>query len=109
MGRCAESLGQASRNRIESRAQVACAQVELDRGIEYPRAVEVRRETAPLGQRQRIGNPPVRNDLAADRVLQREQARTRVVRIVGLDRRFDFGQVQRAVRTIGQGLRLHRG
>ena len=48
-----------------------------------------------------------RQQLAAQRVFQREQAGFRKMRVVGLDRRFNVGEQQSAVILVVQRLRLH--
>src|SRR4030095_2598160 len=54
-----------------------------------------------------------RENASADRIFEREQASPGEVRIVGLDRGLDLGELERAVRPVGNRLRLdgaqHRG
>src|SRR6266480_731623 len=47
-------------------------------------------------------------DPSRDGVLESEQARSREMRIVRLDRRLDLTEVERAVGAVGDGLRLDR-
>src|SRR5919201_4220106 len=88
--RCAESLGEAARHRIEAGAQLLYGGVEVHGGIEDARAIEMRREAAALGERERLLEIRARHGLPADGVLQGEQARAREVRIIGIDRRLDL-------------------
>ena len=48
-----------------------------------------------------------RQQLAAQRVFQRQQAGAGEMRIVGLDGRFNLAEVQRAIKLVTQWLRLH--
>ena len=105
-GRRAEPLGQAHRHRVETAAELGHRRPELHRGVEDARAVEVRREAAPLRQRDRGREIRPPEDAAADRVLERDEARAREVRVVGLDRRLDIREVERAVRAVRERLRL---
>jgi hypothetical protein len=66
----------------------------------------MRRETAALRERERLVQVAPRNDPAADRVLEREQAGAREVRVVGLDRGLDLREIERAVGAVGERLRL---
>ena len=82
--------------------------LRLGRGrIEQPRPVQMPRQ--PVAGRQRGGLLHVvkRQQLAAQRVLQRQQPGAGKVGVVGLDGGFNLGQRQRAVRRVVQGLRLH--
>ena len=108
-GRRAETLGQAGRHGFEPAAQGLDGHARLRCRVEDPGAIEVRGKAAPLCKRQRVVDPRLRQHLATDRVLEGQQAGAREMRVVGLDRGLDFGKVERAVRTVGQRLRLHRG
>jgi hypothetical protein len=68
----------------------------------------VRGELAAARERDRVGHVGAREHAAPDRVLQGEQAGDGEVRVVGLDRRLDHGEVERAVRQVRERLRLYR-
>ena len=74
--------------------------------IPQPRAVQMQRQLAPVGQRTDRLDVTLRQHLAADRVLERDQPRLREVRVVGLDRGFDRGHRNRPVRRVVERLRL---
>src|SRR5512134_1868998 len=104
----AQALGEARRYRVEAAAELLHRHAEFHRGVADARAVEVRRQAAALGERERLVEVAARNDPPGDGVLQREQARARKVRVVGLDGGLDVGQIERAVGPVDDGLRLDR-
>ena len=78
----------------------------MDRGVEDPRAVEMRGEAAAPGERERLVQVVAGDRPAADGVLQREQTRAREMRIVGVDRRLDLRKLERAVGAVRQRPRV---
>ena len=105
--RRAQALREAHRHAVEMLCDVARRDVELDRRVEEPRAVEMGCQTAAARKRRRVGHVRKRQRFAAERVFEREQARARKVRVVGLDGSSDVGERQRAVGLMLDRLRLH--
>ena len=85
----------------------------LDHGVEQPRAVQMQSQPAAASELVRALQVVERQDLAALRVLQAQQAGAREVRVVRLDRARDPVQVERAVRLelerLGLDAGQHRG
>ena len=95
------------------RADIARLHALLDDGVEQPRAVQMQSQPAAAREVVRALQVVERQDLAALRVLQAQQACAREVRVVRLDRGRDPVQVERAVRLelerLGLDAAQHRG
>ena len=106
--RRAQAFRQADGNRIEALAEFLRRHTQLRRRVEDARAIEMRGQLPALCQLQCCVEILPRNRLAADGIFQREQPRAREVRIVGLDRRLERREIERAVGLVGDRLRLDR-
>ena len=104
--RRAQPLGEADRDAVERRGDVARRDALLDRRVEEAGAVEMGGQATPLRQRRRRFEIGGRQHLAAERVLEAEQPALREVRVLGLDRRLDARQRDRAVGLVLERLRL---
>ena len=112
--RRAEAFRQAKRDRVEVPGDLGDRHHLLDRGVEHPGSVEMKGQTAAARQLGRLPEIVEREGKARSRVVQAQQARLRVVRvIVGLDQRFDALEIECAVGLEAEGLGLdaaeHRG
>ena len=79
---------------------------DCHRGVEQPRAVQVRGQAMLARQRRGCALPVQRHHLAAKGVFQGQQAGAGEVHVIGLDGRGDVGQRQGAVGLMGNGLGL---
>ena len=104
--RRAEAFRQADGDRIESFRNLLRRNTALHRGVPKARAVEMKRKVMAVDDRAHLRDIAVRQDFAANGVFERDEARHRKVRIVGLDRGLDRGQRNRAVRRVVERLRL---
>src|SRR3954471_3313864 len=77
--RRAQAFGQAARHGIEAGAKRLHRGLEMHRGVEDARAIEMRGEAAAARQRQRLLEIGAADRTATDGVLEREQARAREV------------------------------
>ena len=103
-----QALRQAHGHAVEMAGDLARGDVEGHRRVVQARAIQMQREATPVAHRARRGQVVQGQGAAHPGVFKAQEARAGEVRIDGLDRALEGGEVHRAVVGLRDRLRLDR-